>query len=158
MILVRKGTPKDIKALFRLIKELAVYEKADNEVEVTEKQLLEDGFGPNKIYDFYVATKLGKVIGIALYYTKYSTWKGKCIYLEDIIVSEKYRKLGVGTLLFNKVVAEAKKINAKRLEWQVLNWNTPAIDFYKKYEAEISDEWLNGRLNYAQIKSFKSFK
>jgi GNAT superfamily N-acetyltransferase len=131
MIFIRKGTKKDISSLLNLIKELAEYEKEPDEVVVTEDQLLEDGFGKTKIFDFYVATEIGKVVGFALYYTKYSTWKGKCIYLEDLIVTKEYRGQGIGKQLFEEVLKVAKAKKTHRFEWQVLNWNEPAINFYK---------------------------
>jgi len=158
MILIRKGTEKDIPALLKLIKELAHYEKEPDEVVVTEKQLLQDGFGSDKIFDFFVATDIGKVIGIALYYTKFSTWKGKCIYLEDIIVSKEMRGQGIGKKLFNEVIKISKAKKVKRMEWQVLEWNEPAVEFYKKYNAELDPTWLNGELNYEKLQQFNEFE
>lgn len=149
--IIRKGTTGDIHELLRLIKELATYEKAPDEVIVTEEILLEDGFGPNKIFDFFVAEYQKKVIGIALYYTKYSTWKGKCIFLEDIIVTEEMRCKGIGLLLFNEVKKIAKKKNVPRLEWQVLEWNRPAINFYKKQNSYLDPEWVNCKLTQEQL-------
>lgn len=158
MISIRKGTEKDVASLLKLIKELAVYEKAGDQVVVTEQQLIADGFGEEKIFDFFVATEIGKVIGIALYYTKYSTWEGKCIYLEDIIVTQSARQKGVGSKLFEAVIKVAKEKKVRRMEWQVLNWNEPAIKFYKKYHAILDDEWINGKLDFEKLQNFKSFK
>lgn len=149
--MIRKGENTDIPSLLALIKELAHYEKAPLEVSVTIEQLIEDGFGPNKIFDFFVAELNNQVVGIALYYTKYSTWKGRCIFLEDIIVSEVHRGKGIGKLLFDEVAKIAKEQRVERLEWQVLEWNTPAIEFYKKYNATLDSEWLNGKLVYSQL-------
>jgi GNAT superfamily N-acetyltransferase len=143
---IRVGTPSDIPDLLRLIQELADYEKAPNEVVVTEEILLEDGFGDNAIFEFFVAEHKSQILGIALYYTKYSTWKGRCLFLEDIIVTRSARQKGIGTLLMKAVIEQARVRKVKRLEWQVLNWNTPAIEFYKKINASIDDEWLNGRM------------
>lgn len=150
-IVIREGKKEDVPALLHLIKELAVYEKAPNEVEVTEQELLKDGFGEHPIYHLIVAEKGSEVIGIALYYYKYSTWKGRCLYLEDFVVAENHRKKGVGTRLFKAVRAVAKREKVKRMEWQVLEWNEPAIEFYKKEAADLDAEWLNGRLVYDQL-------
>lgn len=149
--IVRTGVKADLPQLLNLIKELAVYEKAENEVIVTLNDLEKDGFGEHKIFDFFVAESEGKITGIALYYTKYSTWKGKCIFLEDIIVSESARGKGIGKLLFEAVVKAAKEKNAKRVEWQVLDWNEPAIKFYQRYDAQFLKEWLSCRLDESDI-------
>lgn len=150
-MIIRKGNIADVPSLLSLIKELAIYEKAPLEVTVTLEQLIEDGFGTNKIFDFFVAELNSQIVGIALYYTKYSTWKGRCIFLEDIIVSEVHRGKGIGKLLFDEVAKIAKEQKVERLEWQVLEWNTPAIEFYKKYNANLDPEWINGKLVYAQL-------
>jgi GNAT superfamily N-acetyltransferase len=150
-VIIRNGEKTDIPSLLRLIKELALYEKAPDEVTVTESVLMEDGFGANSIFKFYVAEINGEVIGIALYYIKYSTWKGKCVFLEDIIVKEEFRKHGIGNKLFNKVALIAKEMKVKRLEWQVLEWNEPAINFYKKWDANFDNEWINCKLSYDQL-------
>jgi len=147
-IQLRKGTPSDIPELLNLIKELAAYEKEPDAVIVTEEILLEDGFGENSIFDFIVAEKVEKVDGIALYYSKYSTWKGRCLYLEDIIVKESERMNGIGSLLLKELIAIADKAGVKRLEWQVLDWNEPAINFYKKHKAIIDGEWLNCKVEF----------
>jgi GNAT superfamily N-acetyltransferase len=154
-IRVRVGTEQDVPAVLGLIKELATYERAADEVSVTLDQLTDDGFGPNAIYGLFVAETDSNIVGIALYYEKYSTWKGRCLYLEDIIVTEKMRGKGIGAQLFEAVIQVAKKRNSARMEWQVLNWNEPAIGFYKKYEAELDPEWLNGKLTQQQIQSYK---
>ena len=145
---LRKGTPSDIPELLELIKELAAYEKEPEAVIVTEEILLEDGFGENSIFDFLVAEKDGKVAGIALYYTKYSTWKGRCLYLEDIIVKESERMNGIGSILLKELISISEKAGVKRLEWQVLDWNEPAINFYKKHKAIIDEEWLNCKVEF----------
>ncbi len=142
----RKGIKSDLPQVLILIKELANYEKAPNEVVVTIDELENDGFGENPIFNFFVAEVDNKIVGISLYYIKYSTWKGKCIFLEDIIVTEKYRQFGIGKKLFDKVVNIAKVMNVKRLEWQVLEWNTPAINFYKKLNSHFDNEWINCKL------------
>lgn len=140
---IRKGRQVDIPALYRLIKELAVYEKAGHEVSVTEKELLEDGFGNRPLFEFFVAETGDAIRGIALYYYKYSTWKGKALYLEDIVVDQQYRRSGIGSQLFLAVKSEAQKNKVRRMEWQVLEWNDSAIAFYKKHQAELDEEWIN---------------
>ena len=153
-ILIRKGEPKDVKAVLQLIQELANYEKAPQEVEVTEEELLNDGFGEHPVYELIVAELNNDVVGIALFYTKYSTWKGKCIYLEDLVVTTSMRQKGIGSLLFEAVAKVGKTRQVKRMEWQVLEWNEPAIQFYKKYNANIDPEWYNGKLVFDQLQTF----
>jgi len=153
-ISIRKGLKTDIPDLLQLVKELAAYEKAPNEVTVTIEQMEHDGFGPGPIFHYFVAESDCKIIGIALYYIKYSTWKGKCVFLEDIIVTEQFRKHGIGKMLFDEVVKIAKEMKVKRLEWQVLEWNDPAINFYKKLDANFDSEWLNCKLNEEQIQQY----
>lgn len=153
---IRKGTQKDIPDLLRLIRELAMYEKAPDEVVVREEDLRKDGFGENPVFQFFVAETEGKIIGISLFYIKYSTWKGKCIFLEDIIVNEPYRKYGIGRKLFDEVVKVAKEMKVKRLEWQVLEWNTPAIKFYEKINANFDKEWINCKLTESEIQNYKT--
>ncbi len=148
---IRKGTQADIPSALTLVKELAAYEKAPNEVEVTIAEMTEWGFGTDKQFDFYVALLDGVIVGIALYYSKYSTWKGKCLFLEDIIVTESQRGKGLGKLLFDKVVEVSKEMKVRRMEWQVLDWNTPAIEFYKKYDATLDGEWVNCKLTNHQL-------
>jgi len=149
---IRIGTQADITEALRLVKELATYEKAPNEVEVTTEEMLEWGFGADKQFDFFIATDNNVIVGLALYYFKYSTWKGKCLFLEDIIVTESQRGKGLGKLLFDKVVQVAKNMKVRRMEWQVLDWNTPAIEFYKKYNSTLDGEWVNCKLTNHQLK------
>lgn len=152
--IIRKGIKEDVPAVLALIKELAGYEKAPDEVAVTEEELKADGFESDSIFGLFVAETSGKVVGMALYYVKYSTWKGRCIFLEDIIVNSAYRGKGIGRKLFEEVVKVSKEAGVRRLEWQVLNWNEPAIRFYKKYKAALDEEWINGKLVYEQIQNF----
>ncbi len=144
--IVRRATKLDIPAMLELIKEQALYEKAPNEVVNTEEMMLEDGFGINKIFDAFVAEYNGKIIGTAITYYRYSTWKGKCLYLEDLIVTEEFRGIGAGQQLFNHCIDFGKEMKCKRMVWQVLDWNKPALDFYKSYGAHLDGEWVNGSL------------
>lgn len=145
MISIRKAIPGDEKAIFDLIKELALYEKAPEQVTNTAEQLGMDLF-KDGICDAIVAIKDNNFIGFALYYISYSTWKGRCLYLEDFYVQEKHRKCGAGGMLFDKVVEIAKELDVKRMDWQVLEWNELALGFYKKRNAILDSEWVNGRL------------
>ena len=149
--IIRKGTEADIVQALHLVKELAAYEKAPQEVEVSPEEMTAWGFGPDKQFDFFVAEVNGRIVGLALYYFKYSTWKGKCLFLEDIIVTESQRGNGFGKLLFDKVVQVSQETGVRRMEWQVLDWNTPAIEFYKKYAAGLDGEWINCRLTDRQL-------
>ena len=151
---VRKGSKNDLPQTLRLVKELAEYEKAPLEVAVTVEEMERDGFGDHPVFDFFVAEAKGEIVGIALYYIKYSTWKGKCVFLEDLIVTEKFRQSGIGKKLFNEVVNVAKAMNARRMEWQVLEWNEPAIRFYKKLNAHLDSEWTNCKLTEEQIENY----
>lgn len=153
-IKIRKGTETDLPHVLALVKELAVYERAPNEVEVTLEEMKDWGFGKDKIFEFFVAENENKIVGIALYYYKYSTWKGKCLFLEDIIVTETFRRYGLGSKLFNEVALVAKKLKVRRMEWQVLEWNETALNFYKKYDSHFDKEWVNCKLNYQQLQAF----
>lgn len=141
---IRKGQKTDLPDVVRLIKELAEYENAPDEVLVTAAQLETDGFGDNLLYWFTIAEIECKVVGMAFCYIRYSTWKGKSLFLEDLVVSEEYRRQGIGKALFESVLMEAKNIGARQLNWQVLDWNEPAIEFYKKFNATLDPEWVNG--------------
>ena len=146
MITIRKGTPADVEPALLLIKELAAFEKAPEQVINTVEQMLIDGYGEKPIFDLLVAEADQKIAGIAIYFIKYSTWKGKCLYLDDIVVQESLREKGIGKQLFDAVVAEAKLCNCQQLQWQVLNWNEPAINFYKKYDTVFDAEWINCKI------------
>jgi len=153
-ILVRKGTKEDMPSVHALIYELAVYEKAPQEVSNTVDDMLKDGFGEHPIFFCLVAEIDGKVVGTAIYHLKYSTWKGRGVYLDDIVVTESMRGNKIGSLLFDEVVKDAKNLKAKQLHWQVLDWNEPAIHFYKKYESNMDGEWINCKLTEKQISNF----
>lgn len=151
---LRKANESDIPAVINLIKELALYEKTPEEVTITEEDLKKDGFENNPIFEIILAENKNEIVGMAFFYISYSTWKGKCIYLEDIIVKQAFRGAKIGKQLFESVIAKAKEIGAKRMQWQVLAWNAPAINFYKKYNANLDQTWVNGRLTEQQIKQF----
>lgn len=126
-----------------LIKELAAYEKAPEEVTVTLEEFVDAGFGSQPVWGAFVAELENKIVGLSLYYVRYSTWKGQRLYLEDLIVTEKLRGKGIGKSLFDKTLDYAKSKKYKGMVFQVLNWNEPAINFYKKYETKFDDEWIN---------------
>lgn len=147
IITIRKAERKDCVRLLQLIRELADYEKAPEEVTVTLEHFEESGFGEKPVWWAFVAEFDGRVEGLALYYIRYSTWKGQCIYLEDFLVTEKLRGQGAGKLLFDRVIAAAKEKGMTRIVWQVLEWNEPALNFYRKYNATLDPEWVNGILD-----------
>ena len=145
---IRVATKADIPDLLHLIKELAIFEKAPNEVMNTPELMEKDGFGENNIFDAFVAEIDDHVIGMAITYFRYSTWKGKRLYLEDLIVTEKSRGLGAGQLLFQHCIQFGKESECNGMVWQVLDWNEPAIDFYKSYNANLDGGWINGTLDF----------
>ncbi|MTI30523.1 GNAT family N-acetyltransferase [Xanthovirga aplysinae] len=151
MINIRKGKKEDLPQVLKLIHELAVFEKAPNEVENNVEKMLEDGFGEKPVFEFFVAETDTQIIGTAIYYYSYSTWKGRCLYLEDLVVSESFKRQGIGKLLFNQLISQAKKEKVARLSWQVLDWNEPAINFYKKLNADLDSEWINCKLTREQL-------
>lgn len=150
---LRPATAADMPAVHALIHELAVFEKAANEHSCTVEQLINDGFGPSAAFECWVAEEKQQILGMMLFYTKYSTWKGKGLYLDDLIVTEKARGKGIGKVLLQKLIQIARDRQANRLEWQVLDWNTPAIEFYKKFNVEIDGGWLNCRLKHEQLQT-----
>mgnify|MGYP000927418803 CR=1 FL=1 len=170
---IRKAKKEDCPRLLELIRELAVFEKAPEKVTVTEAHFIESGFGRNPVWQAFVATvaedpkksvlnnketilpnetisegtvNKETIVGFALYYIRYSTWKGQMLYLEDLLITEDFRGKGIGKALFERVIEEAKERKLRGMIWQVLEWNTPAIDFYKKYNASLDSEWVNGEL------------
>jgi GNAT superfamily N-acetyltransferase len=143
-IVIRKAMREDCTSMMQLIHELAVYEKAPEEITVDFDHFVESGFGENPVWYAFVAETKNKVVGFALYYIRYSTWKGQRMYLEDILVNEPWRGKGIGKLLFDKLIEEVKEKKLRGMVWQVLEWNEPAINFYRKYKGVVFDnEWVN---------------
>lgn len=160
---IRKGNPEDMEAVLNLIQELAVFENEPDAVEVTVEDLVRDGFGPVPLFNVFVAeidsdTNNKQIVGIALYYYRYSTWKGKTIHLEDLVVKEKMRGTGLGYALYSEVIKQGKKENVRRVEWNVLDWNAPAIAFYKKSGANVLDEWRVVQMDEKGINHFVDTK
>lgn len=147
-ITVRRAAKEDCPAIMKLIHELAVYEKAPQEVTVTLEHFIESGFGEKPVWWAFVAEEAGIILGFALYYIRYSTWKGQRMYLEDLLVTEEARGKGIGKLLMDRLIEEAKEKKFSGMIWQVLDWNEPAIHFYKKYNAHMDGEWINCSLNF----------
>lgn len=155
MFKLRPATAADAPAMHALIVELAIYEREPEAVEVTAAELADDGFGEDPAYGAFVVEDAEHgVFGMALFYEKYSTWKGRCLYLEDLVVTAPQRGRGAGLALFKAVAAEAANRGCRRMEWQVLDWNEPAITFYKGLGAELDPAWVNGRLVGATLQSF----
>ncbi len=146
-MIIRRAEKKDCPRLLELVNELAVYEKAPQEVTVTLAHFEESGFGSNPVWWAFVAEEDNVVLGFALYYIRYSTWKGQRMYLEDILVTEEARGKGIGKLLMDRLIIEAKEKNFSGITWQVLEWNEPAINFYKKFSASFDPEWVNVSIN-----------
>jgi GNAT superfamily N-acetyltransferase len=144
--IIRRGETKDVPYILELIHQLAEYEKALHEVELTQEQLLVDGFGELPLYGLFVVEYQEEIIGFALYFYRYSTWKGKTLYLEDLYVKPDYRQEGIGARLFEILIKTAKEEKCRRMFWQVLAWNEPAMNFYKKIGADLDAEWTNGHL------------
>lgn len=150
--IIRPGGRNDVPALHALVLELAQYEHAEKEVRLTLDQMAEDGFGDQPKYSVLVAEVDGEVVGMALFYARYSTWKGETLHLEDLVVQEEHRKSGIGSALFRAVVAEACALGVGRMEWEVLEWNEPAKEFYKKYNGLGDPEWELWKLTPEQMK------
>ncbi|MEQ9425319.1 MAG: GNAT family N-acetyltransferase [Cyclobacteriaceae bacterium] len=148
MFTIRKGKREDVPQVFELLRELTEYENGLDQLKNTAENLAQDGFGENPLYGLLVAEKDNRIVGYSLYYFRYSTWKGKRLYLEDLLVTEPERGSGVGKELFEKTLEIAKSTNCTGMMWQVLNWNEPAINFYKKAGAELDDEWINCHLDF----------
>lgn len=150
---IRRGEKKDIPRVLQLIKELAVYEREPDAVVIDEEELIRDGFGDNPAYGLFLGENEKQIVGIALYYFRYSTWNGKVLYLEDLIVTESERGKGYGRLLLNAILKEADAQNCRLCTWQVLDWNEPSINFYKSIGADLDETWINCTVKRAQFKS-----
>lgn len=153
---IRAGKKEDLSRVLELIKELAEYERAPHEVTNTVARLEEDGFGPHPVYGFFVAETAGHIIGLSLYYWRYSTWKGKRLYLEDIIVTASARGKGAGKRLFERTMKKALDEKCTGMMWQVLDWNEPAINFYRKYGARLDSGWINCNLETPEMENLLS--
>lgn len=150
---IRQGIRSDLPRVLELVIELAVFEKSPNEVTNTVAMMEKDGFGPNPVYGFFVAENESGIVGLSLYYWRYSTWKGKRLYLEDIIVTESVRGLGIGKQLFERTMQHTLDEGCTGMMWQVLDWNESAISFYRKYGSKLDNEWINCHLESSQIAS-----
>ena len=151
---IRRGNPEDMKAVLGLIKELAEFEKEPNAVLITVDDLIRDGFGPVPLFHVFVAEVESEIVGIALYYYRYSTWKGKTIHLEDLVVKDKMRGTGLGYALYSEIIKQGKKDHVRRVEWNVLDWNTPAIEFYEKSGAKVLRDWYVVQMDELGITNF----
>ena len=155
MVRIRKGAQEDMVAVHALIMELALYEREPYAVIISVDDLKRHGFSEQRFHCFVAEHKKSGIVGMALYYSRYSTWKGPTLHLEDLYVKPKFRKGGLGKELFDKVVDEAAKQNVGRMEWTVLEWNEPALNFYKKYNATLDPEWHLGTLTREQLNALK---
>lgn len=152
--IIRKAIQNDMIAVLNLIKELAIFEKQPNAVIIDKDYLIKEGFGTNISFEVLVAEMDSDIVGMALFYPRFSTWKGKTLHLEDLIVKQNKRGLGIGKALYKNFLQYAYKQNVQRVEWVVLNWNKPAIDFYKKSGATIFDDWRTVQMNKNQLETF----
>ena len=155
MVRIRKGAQEDMVAVHALIMELALYEREPNAVIISVDDLKRHGFSEQRFHCFVAEHKKSGIVGMALYYSRYSTWKGPTLHLEDLYVKPEHRQAGLGKELFDKVVDEATKQNVGRMEWTVLEWNEPALNFYKKYNATLDSEWHLGTLTREQLNALK---
>ena len=153
-MIIRKATKNDMPSVLELIQELATFEKEPDAVMVTVDDLVRDGFSENPLFQCFVAEVENEIIGMALYYYRYSTWKGKTIHLEDLIVKENKRGTGAGFALYKEIIKQGKAKNVRRIEWNVLDWNTPAIDFYEKSGAKVLGDWRVVQMDDKGIEQF----
>ncbi|MCK0160914.1 GNAT family N-acetyltransferase [Allomuricauda sp. F6463D] len=151
---IREAQIEDMEQVLNLVQELADFENEPNAVEITKTDLIKDGFGEQKMFDCFVADTNDGIVGIALFYSRYSTWKGPAIHLEDLIVSEKMRGSGLGTALLDEVVKYGDRMGVKRISWEVLDWNEPAIEFYEKKGANVLRDWDVVHLDEKGIKNY----
>jgi GNAT superfamily N-acetyltransferase len=155
-MIIRKASQNDMPSVLELIQELATFEKEPDAVVVTVDDLIRDGFSENPLFHCFVAEVDNEIIGMALYYYRFSTWKGKTIHLEDLIVKESKRGRGAGFALYKEIIKKGKAENVRRIEWNVLDWNTPAIDFYEKSGAKVLGDWRVVHMDENRIKNFIS--
>ena len=153
-MIIRKASQNDMPSVLELIQELATFEKEPDAVVVTVEDLIRDGFSENPLFHCFVAEVDNEIIGMALYYYRFSTWKGKTIHLEDLIVKESKRGRGAGFALYKEIIKKGKAENVRRIEWNVLDWNTPAIDFYEKSGAKVLGDWRVVQMHEEGIKRF----
>ena len=153
-MIIRKATKNDMPSVLELIQELATFEKEPDAVVVTVDDLIRDGFSENPLFQCFVAEIENEIIGMALFYYRYSTWKGKTIHLEDLIVKENKRGTGAGFALYKEIIKQGKAENVRRIEWNVLDWNTPAIDFYEKSGAKVLGDWRVVHMDDKGIEQF----
>ncbi|MFV8368514.1 GNAT family N-acetyltransferase [Flavobacterium sp. LB2R40] len=151
---IRRGNANDMKAVLGLIQELALFEKEPDAVLVTVDDLIRDGFGATPLFYVFVAEVEEEIVGIALYYYRFSTWKGKTIHLEDLVVKDKMRGTGLGYALYSEIIKQGKKDQVRRVEWNVLDWNTPAIEFYEKSGAKVLRDWYVVQMDEIGINHF----
>ncbi|OXA71890.1 GNAT family N-acetyltransferase [Flavobacterium aquidurense] len=156
---IRKGNPEDMKSVLGLIQELAIFENEPEAVVITVDDLVRDGFGEKPLFHVFVAEiedelSNKEIVGIALYYYRYSTWKGKTIHLEDLVVKEKMRGTGLGSALYSEIMKQGKRDNVRRIDWNVLAWNTPAVKFYENSGAKILEDWQVVQMDENGINSF----
>ena len=153
-VVVRKATKEDMPDVLELIKELAVFEKQPNAVQINIDTLVAEGFGNQPLFTCFVSLLEGQIVGMALCYFRFSTWKGRSVHLEDLIVKEKNRGIGAGFALYSEIIKQGKKDNVRRIEWNVLDWNTPAIEFYKKSGASVLNDWRVVHMDEIGINTF----
>ena len=151
---IREARKEDCPRLLELVNELADFERAPQEVTVTLREFEDAGFGEKPVWKAFVAEEGGKIAGFALYYVRFSTWKGCRLYLEDFLVTQDMRGRGIGTLLFETIIREAQEKGFNGITWQVLDWNEPAIQFYRKYQSVVEPGWLNASLSKEQVLAF----
>lgn len=151
---IREGRKQDMPSVLKLIKELAHFEKESSEVIVTLTDLENDGFGNNPLFKSFVAEIDNEIVGMALFYPRYSTWKGPTIHLEDLIVTEQKRGLKIGSALYKKVIEYGYNKGVKRIEWAVLDWNEPAIAFYESTGAKVLRDWDTAQIHWNEMKSY----
>jgi len=148
---IRDGIVDDLPQVLELIRELAIYEREPDAVVTTVASMERDGFGPRPLFGMIVAEQAGQLVGAAIYYDRYSTWKGRCLYLEDLIVTASCRGQGIGQALFEATMQRAIDQDCQGMSWQVLDWNQPAIEFYQRYQAKLEGQWINGSLSRTQL-------